>query len=207
MSDEDTNDDTGESTGKTGEQLNRRELLQIGVGASLASSLAGLAPAAPTLAAAAQALAAGLFFTAAEMALLDELTEMMIPADEHSGGARAAGVAAFIDRTLSQKDPKIEDYAEERQRFKDGLARVDELARSLHDASFLDGSREQRTAVLTRMARNEAAPETPEEKFFGELKRTTAFAYYSSEVGIHDEMQYKGNTLLRRFVGTDVSTG
>ena len=55
------------------------------------------------------------------------------------------------------------------------------------------------------MAQNEEEPKAPAERFFGELKRATAGAYYSSKVGIHDEMEYKGNTLLTEFVGTDVS--
>ena len=66
---------------------------------------------------------------------------------------------------------------------------------------------ELRLAVLTRMAKNEGDPKVPEERFFGELKRATATAYYSSKVGIHDEIQYKGNTLLNEFVGEDVSGG
>ncbi len=191
------------------EKISRRELLQIGVGATLAAPLAGLAPAAapfaPVLAAAAPAVAAGLFFSAAEMALLDELTEMIIPADAQSGGARAAGVVPFLDRDLAEKDPKIPDYADERKSWKDGLARVDEVAREMHGKAFLESAPEQRLAVLTRMARNEKDPKASEERFFGELKKATAGIYYTSKVGIHDDIQYKGNTLLTEFAGEDVS--
>ena len=42
------------------------------------------------------------FFTRQELALVDELTEMIIPADEHSPGARAAKVAAYIDARLAE---------------------------------------------------------------------------------------------------------
>ena len=42
------------------------------------------------------------FFTPAEFALVDELTEMIIPTDAHSPGARAARVAGEIDRRLSE---------------------------------------------------------------------------------------------------------
>ena len=191
------------------EKISRRELLQLGVGATLAAPLAGLSPpaasATPVLAAAAPAIAAGLFFSAAEMSLLDELTEMIIPADAQSGGARAAGVAPFLDKRLAEKDPKIPDYAEERKRFKDGLARVEEVSREMHGKAFLEASPEQRLAVLTRMARNEEDPKASEERFFAELKRTTAGIYYTSKIGIHDDIQYKGNTLLTEFVGEDVS--
>jgi len=189
------------------EKLSRRAVLKLGAGATLVPPLATLAPAAQAIAAAAPALAAGLFFTAAEMTLLDELTEAIIPRDEHSGGARDAGVAAFLDAALAEKDPEIPDHAEERQRFRDGLRLVDELARSLAGKSFLDASAEERTTVLTRLARNETAPESPAEEFFVEIKGATAFAFYSSRIGIHDDMEYQGNRLLRRFVGADVSRG
>src|SRR5438034_11612893 len=43
------------------------------------------------------------FLTAAEYALLDELTELIIPADDHSPGARAAAVAAYIDGRLAER--------------------------------------------------------------------------------------------------------
>jgi hypothetical protein len=191
--------------------ISRRDWLRKGVGATLAARLApgALSATAATLGAspalAAPAIAAGLFFTASEMALLDELTEAIIPADAHSGGARAAAVVPLFDRLLAEKDPKIPEYAEERKTWKDGLARVDAVAQEMHGKTFLESSPEQRLAVLTRMAKNEGNPKAPEERFFGELKRATGAAYYSSKVGIHDEMQYKGNTLLPEFVGEDVS--
>ena len=46
--------------------------------------------------------------------------------------------------------------------------------------------------------------ETPEEHFFQELKGRTARAYYTSKVGIHQDMGYKGNVLLPEFVGYEV---
>ena len=192
--------------------MSRRELLQAGVGATLAAPIAGaltpiVAGAGAPLAAPAAAAAetAPLFFTAAELGVLDELTEMILPADEHSGGARAAGVAEYLDRTLAEKDPAIGDHAAERFRFKQGLLRVDQLAFEMHGGAFMEASPEQRLAVLERIARNEEDPQAPEERFFGELKAATTRAYYSSRVGMIDEMEYKGNRVIREFVGTDVS--
>jgi hypothetical protein len=201
------------------ERMSRRELLRAGVGAGVVAPLTGAltpavtqvvvteAAAAQTAVAAATAATASTaqFFTAAELALVDELTEMIVPADEHSGGAHAAGVAAYLDRTLAEKDPKIEDYARERHRWKDGLERVDKLAREMHGAAFLEVTPEQRVAVLERMAANEDAPKTFEERFFGELKTATTRAYYSSRVGMIDDIGYKGNRVISEFAGTDVS--
>jgi hypothetical protein len=44
------------------------------------------------------------------------------------------------------------------------------------------------------MSANEANPKTPEEHFFRELKSRTIHAYYTSKIGIHDDIGYLGNT-------------
>jgi hypothetical protein len=173
--------------------LSRREVLKITAGAVVASQVAAMTPAfadVPTLR----------FFTAQEFALVDELTDIVIPTDEHSPGARAAKVAAFLDGRLAEV--LDEDV---RTRWRDGLKQVDALAQSLHGQPFMNLDAPARVDVVTRMAANEAKPSTPEERFFGELKSRTVHAYYSSEIGIHTEMEYKGNVMLQDFVGTDVS--
>jgi gluconate 2-dehydrogenase gamma chain len=140
------------------------------------------------------------FFTRAQYALVDELTEILIPADEHSGGARAAAVAAYIDNRLAEAvDP------EPKQRFLAGLARVDEIARTTKGGPFLSLSPADREAIVTGIAAEEEAPKSPEGKFFVQLKRQTIRGYYTSKIGIHDEMEYKGNVMQEEYSGTDVS--
>jgi hypothetical protein len=112
-------------------------------------------------------------------------------------------VAAFIDGRFAAA--VLAPDLEARNRWRDGLARVDALAREMHGGGFLAGSPEQRLAVLTRMAANEADPKAPEELFFRELKGRTIHGYYTSRVGIHDDMEYKGNTLQDEYAG-DVPT-
>ena len=139
------------------------------------------------------------FFTPAEFALVDELTEIIIPTDEHSPGARAAKVAAYIDARLA------ESFTEEpRQQWRTGLHLIDQLAQEMHAKKFMQASDEQRLAVVTRIAQGEQNPTKPEEKFFVELKQRTAHAYYTSRIGIHQEMEYKGNVYLKEYVGEEV---
>ena len=176
-------------------KLDRRELLNLAAAAALAR------PFAARVASAAPAGAAGRFFTARELALLDELSEILIPSDAHSPGARAAGVAAFLDSQLAEKDPKIPEWAEERKQAKQHLAAFDALCHSMHGRDLLSATPEQRTAVVARAAAGEGAAKTPAEKAFQWLKEQTAWAYYTSQIGIHQEMEYKGNTLLAEFVG------
>lgn len=130
------------------------------------------------------------FLTPAEYALLDELSELIIPADEHSPGARAAGVAAYIDTRLAESLD-----SEWQQRWRTGLRAVDELARELSGTPLLQAAPAQRVAVLSRMAARESDPQTPLERFFNELKWWTVRGYYTSEIGIHVDQQYKGNVV------------
>ena len=71
---------------------------------------------------------------------------------------------------------------------------------------FLEVPAGERVALLERLALNEQQPQTEGERFFKELKGWTARGYYTSRIGIHDELEYKGNTLLMEFVGTDPAT-
>jgi DNA-binding transcriptional regulator YdaS (Cro superfamily) len=178
-------------------ELTRRELIKLGASAAVAATLIGLD--ASSLAQAAQDKAP-LFFTKDEFALVDELTELIIPTDDHSPGARAAQVANYIDFRLS------ESFEEQpKTMWRDGLKLIEQLSQEMHGKRFLEASQEQRIALLTRVSQNELKPEKPEELFFKELKSSTAQAYYSSKIGIHDEMEYKGNTYLKEFVGYDAT--
>jgi hypothetical protein len=55
------------------------------------------------------------------------------------------------------------------------------------------------------MAAHESKPEKPEELFFGELKSRVVQTYYTSEIGIKQEIDYRGNTVQAEFSGVDVS--
>lgn len=173
------------------------------------------------------------FFTVSEFAMLDELTEMIIPTDEHSPGARAAGVAAYLDRRIAETDPRVAEHARERKTWREGLQLVERISQEMHGNGFMGGTGEQRLAVLTRMAEQEPRPKPareplpsrPEEQpqqqpqakpvettsarksegvFFEFLKAQTARAYYTSQIGLHKELEYKGNKYLKEFVGYDV---
>ena len=170
----------------------RRELFRI------AASAVAAVPLAAQQQAASPGSAAPLFFTPTEFQILDELAEIIIPADDHSPGARAAKAAAFIDKSMAESFDK-----EPPQKFREGLKTVDSLSGEMHGKAFLDATPKQRVAVVARMARNEKKPQKPEEKFFGELKGAVAFAYYTSSIGIHQEMDYKGNTVQTEFSGFD----
>ena len=168
--------------------ISRRDMIQ----ATVAAAGGAAAMALPSCKVPPPAAGAPLFFTAAEFAVVDELSDMIIPTDAQSGGARAAGVAAYIDARLAESFEK-----EPPARWRAGLKAVEDLSRALHGKAFMASTPEQRLAVLTRMA---ATPES----FFGEIKGSTIRAYYTSRIGIHDDRQYKGNVYqMGEFAGFD----
>ena len=175
------------------DELTRRDAIKLGAAATVAVSLEG------TRALAQQSPPAA-FFTREELALVDELSEMIIPTDDHSPGARAAKVAAYIDARLAEA---FDDT--DRTIWRDGLKLIDQLSRDANGRVFMDSTPAQRLSLLERIAAGEAKPEKPEERFFTALKSRVVDAYYTSEIGIKQEMDYRGNTYQAAFSGVDVS--
>jgi hypothetical protein len=145
-----------------------------------------------------QAGSAAHFFTPAQHAMVEELTETIIPADSHSGGAKAAKVADTIDRHLA-----LTYDDSERSLWREGLRLVDIMSQHYNGKTFVDASPAERIAVLTVLSENSRMNDLPEVKFFNQLKGATVACYYTSKIGIHDELQYKGNRILKEYVGCD----
>jgi hypothetical protein len=138
------------------------------------------------------------FFTPAQHVLVDELSETIIPADNHSGGAKAAKVVDYIDGFLRETFDESQKAL-----WREGLRLVDLMSRHYSGKFFVDASPEERTAVLTVLSDHEQMTDLPEVRFFIELKRLTVRGYYTSKIGVHDELEYKGNTILQEYVGCD----
>jgi hypothetical protein len=135
------------------------------------------------------------FFTDAENKTVIEMTERIIPADDHSPGAKAAKVNEFIDLIVSESPEGT------RQTWREGLAAIDKMSQKMFGKNFADASEEQQVSLLKEISKNEMSPKTPEERFFRTVKNSTIDGYYTSKIGIHEELHYKGNTYLKEFVG------
>jgi len=187
------------------DQLTRRDALKtIGVGVGVIASLPVLNNgavaqehnhanhSAPAVAAAKQPLK---FFTEDENKTLIELSECIIPADDHSPGARAAAVNEYIDLIVSESPEAT------KQIWREGLATINKMSRDKFGKAFADSSADQRVQLLTEISKNERSPQTLEERFFRTVKNATADGYYTSEIGIHKELHYKGNSYLKEYTG------
>jgi len=188
--------------------ISRRDMIKGTAAAAAAASLpAKILPPDPE-----SRILAPKFFTPAEFALVDEMSDMIIPTDAQSKGARAAACAAYIDSQLAEafepppesgqpKEPK------QTERWRTGIAAVEALSREMNGGkTFMQATPEQRLALLMRIAAAEKDPKTDAEKFFKQIKGATINAYYSSKIGIHDDQHYKGNVIQPgEFAGYDAT--
>ncbi len=135
------------------------------------------------------------FLNSAQNELVDRLAEMIIPADDRSPGAREAKVSLFIDLMVHHSGSVVQ------RAWADGLQAVQDEARERFEKPFLQCTSEQQDQMLARMAAREERPITGLELFFARLKSLTIDGYYTSSIGIHQELRYKGNTSQTEFKG------
>jgi len=139
--------------------------------------------------------------TSSQFETLDALVEAIIPTDDRSPGAKQARVADYIDLLLSESEP------ERQLRWIGGLAALDAEAAARFRKPFVALSAGQVDQILQNISRNERAPQTALEEFFAMTKDATIRGYYTSEIGIHQELHYQGNKFLREFVGCQTEDG
>ena len=135
------------------------------------------------------------FFTQEQMHTLDVLSEAIIPADEHSPGASAAKVSQYMDIIVSSGSSK------EKALWQDGIASLDRMAKRAGYEGFRHCSAPQRDLLLEQLSEQEEHPETTQARFFVAAKEATIDGYYTSAIGIHEDLQYQGNSYLLDFDG------
>lgn len=111
------------------------------------------------------------------------ISEMIIP-ETDTPGAIAAAVPQFIDNVLAESD----EYP--RGQFLKGLEWLDARSSELFGGDFLGAAPEQRIALLTILSSpaNKSLDDQPGVEFFEAIKSLTVTGYYTSEIGIYDEL-------------------
>jgi len=132
-------------------------------------------------------------FTEHEFLTLRRLSDLIIPADEHSPGALQAGAAEWIDYMAATSPELAEIYT-------GGMGWLDHEMQKRYGASFLDSKPDQQTVLLDVIAyrKNESSETAPGIKFFAWVRKMVADAYYTSPIGIKD-LGYMGNTAMSHF--------
>lgn len=120
--------------------------------------------------------------TASHFELLTALVDMIIPPSDTPGAAEA-GADRLIDEAL----------AGSQERRASLVAGLDMLEK----AGFRDLDEAARVRLLTEYSEADGA----QGEFFRTLKDMTVDAYYSTEIGLSQELGYQGNSYLREFPG------
>jgi hypothetical protein len=141
-------------------------------------------------------------FTTAEIALLDEVAETILP-ETATPGAKAARTGAFMALMVTAA------YTErDRDVFRAGMQTLDAACRQAHGAGFLQASPAQRLSLLESLDREqqtvmeeranaprsrapaaEAAPDQPAH-YFRMMKELTLLGFFTSEIGCTKAMRY-----------------
>jgi len=124
------------------------------------------------------------------------LSEMIIPQTE-TPGAKAAKVNEFIDLVLDDANEA------ERKQFLSGLAWMDGRSQELFGTDFVSAAPEQQTALLTIVAspKNKAFEDQVGTEFFKAIKALTITGYYTSEIGMKQELGDDGQLFFLEYPG------
>lgn len=122
------------------------------------------------------------------------LAEIIIP-ETDTPGATKANVNQFVDSVLAGAT------AGDRQQFLDSLAWLDRHVTETHASTFLKASPETQLAVVTALSTQPAG--TPGGDFFRAIKSLTVTGFYTSEVGMRDEIGDDGTMFFAEFKGCD----
>ena len=117
------------------------------------------------------------FFTSAEYAMVERLSEMIIPSDG-TPGAKEAGVAEFVDFMVFS-DP------DEQYGFRTGLTWLNAHSVQAQGKHFIDLTPAQQTALLEPLAYKDKVHPGNEagRKFFLMIREFTVTGFYTSRVG------------------------
>jgi hypothetical protein len=131
------------------------------------------------------------------------LCDLIIPADEVSPAASAAGVVDFIDEWISAPYPQ---QRADRELILPGLTWIEAEAQGRFGKAFAALDQPQKEAIANDICSvAKAAPNAATAaKFFAKFRDLTAGGFYTSPLGMKD-IGYVGNVPLLKFDGPPLS--
>ena len=130
-------------------------------------------------------------FTADDIALLDEISDTILPTTAKSPGAKAAKTGAFmalmVTDTYTPEDQKV---------FRDGMAALNEASKKANGgATFMSATPAQRTALLTELDKEQfdfqKTRKDQPQHYFRMMKELAMLGFFTSEIGYTQAMRYK----------------
>jgi len=134
-------------------------------------------------------------FSAQQAQTINALSEVIIPSDDHSPGAKTAKVFEYVDEIVSSSADSVKTL------WTEGLAAIGRIAHEEYGQEYAKCTAAQQITIMEKISLNEDQPVTLEEKFFIALKAATTAGYYTSKIGIHQDLGYQGNTVVIDFPG------
>ena len=140
-----------------------------------------------------------LTLSAEQRRLAAVLSDLILPADEHSPSASAIGVVDFIDEWVSAPYPRNRD---DRKTVLDGLGWLDAEATRRSGKTFVGLDAAAQAAICDAICNLSRATALHQEaaRFFALYRDLTAGAFYSSAAGRTD-LNYIGNVPRASFEG------
>lgn len=134
------------------------------------------------------------FFNQRDYETICRITDLIIPETDTPGAVRA-GVPAYLDLVIARD-------TDQQLLVADGLRWLDGEAARIANKRFIELSETQQLVILEPLCEAADAPgfnKGRNVQFFSLVKNLTADGYYTSKVGLLDELQYKGDSALVRY--------
>ncbi|MDQ2777599.1 MAG: gluconate 2-dehydrogenase subunit 3 family protein [Acidobacteriota bacterium] len=133
------------------------------------------------------------FFRQEDLATISRIADLIIPETDTPGAANS-GVPAYIDMVVSRN-------TDQQLLMADGLRWLDAEATRTAEKNFMQLSEKQQLSILEPLceAVDAGGSHARNVQFFGLVKRLTADGYYTSRIGLIEELGYKGNTVRAEF--------
>lgn len=138
--------------------------------------------------------AAGHFLNDTDFKTISRIADLIIP-ETDTPGAIGAGVPDYIDMVISRN-------LDHQTIVADGLRWLDAETQRNHRKPFIELNEQQQLSILEPLC--EAADANPAHPsrtvgFFALVKSLTADGYYTSKIGLMDELGYSGNTARQSY--------
>jgi hypothetical protein len=137
------------------------------------------------------------YFNDSDFQTISRISELIIPETE-TAGAIGASVPAYIDLLVARD-------TDHQVLMSDGLRWLDEQSNQLAEKKFLALNEEQQLSILEPLCEQansqiEGGTGLPRNvEFFRLIKSLTADGYYTSKIGLIDELGYNGNMVRAGF--------
>ncbi|MGH9469978.1 MAG: gluconate 2-dehydrogenase subunit 3 family protein, partial [Terriglobia bacterium] len=137
-----------------------------------------------------------LFFDQHQNEMVIAFTDLIIPSTG-TPGAREALVNRCIDLFLNEEEADVQ------QKFVLGLNWIDSRSFSAYGKPFTALGASEQTKLIEPLAdpENGNPADRPGIEFFQDIKDWTIFGYYTSQIGLEQELQYGGDAYHDSFPG------